>query len=64
MTDRNDGLPAWTGDIDRFRALFADAFGADVLHELPFRLRVLRHRRTVGARERACAAPPRPASRK
>lgn len=59
MPNRNDRLPELTGDIDRLRALFADAFGADVLPELSFRLRALRHHRVVGARERTYAAHPR-----
>ena len=44
MTDANEGWSPTTGEVERIKQLFADAFGPDVLHELPLRLDLLRRR--------------------
>ncbi len=54
MTDTKEQVaaPANAGEIERLECLFADAFGIDVLHELPLRLDLLRRRRALGDRDR------------
>jgi len=63
MTEANGRLPGRAGDIDRLRRLFADAFGTEVLHELPLRLRALRQRATGRPPDPIGIAPSRPPSR-
>lgn len=63
MADANDRNSRSAGDIERLRTFFADAFGAEVLRELPLRLRVLRRRPAIRARDWNRFAPPRSPSR-
>lgn len=61
MTDTKDRLaaPASAGEIERLKCLFVDAFGVDVLHELPLRLDLLRRRGAVRDRDRERVSPAR-----
>lgn len=63
MTNANDGWAPSTGEIERIKQLFADAFGPDVLQELPLRLDLLRDRPQPHARDWNRFKPAPPASR-
>lgn len=63
MADANDRVSSGTSDVERMRALFADAFGSEVLRELSLRLRLLRQRPAVRGRDWNRFAPARSPSR-
>lgn len=66
MRDANDPVLPGTSDVERLRTLFADAFGPDVLPELPLRLRLAwqrpprRRRSRREVRDARCELSPEP----